>query len=186
MKKLYKRTRSKVFAGVASGIADYFNIDPVLVRALFVFGTLFGVGSFFLVYLILMFVLPKDTELFGYAYANPNNTNNQNTNNANVNNPMNEQMPNSNQNEANAYYANNYNVNDNYREYYNSFYAQNNEIDNSNGSGSRVIFGVILILIGIVILANMFIPFFSFNTIFPILLMILGLFVIFGNKLRQK
>jgi phage shock protein PspC (stress-responsive transcriptional regulator) len=185
MKKIYKRTSSKIFAGVASGIADYFNIDPVFVRALFVFGTLFGVGSFFLVYLILMFILPKDTELFGSEY--PYSENPQNTNFTYFDYINNQNMY---QNVTNAYYAinenENENENENYREYYNSFYSQNNELDNSNGSGSRVIFGVILILIGIVILANMFIPFFTFNTIFPILLMILGVYIIFGSKLRQK
>ena len=53
MKRFYRRTRNKVLAGVASGLADYFNVDPVWIRVVFVIGTLFGVGSFFLVYIIL-------------------------------------------------------------------------------------------------------------------------------------
>lgn len=38
-------------AGVCAGIADYFEIDPLLVRAVFVIGTLVGFGSFLLIYL---------------------------------------------------------------------------------------------------------------------------------------
>ena len=38
-------------AGVCAGIADYFGIDPLLVRAVFVIGTLVGFGSFLLIYL---------------------------------------------------------------------------------------------------------------------------------------
>ena len=31
-KKLYRNTENKMLAGVCSGIADYFDIDPTLVR----------------------------------------------------------------------------------------------------------------------------------------------------------
>ncbi|MFZ1741384.1 MAG: PspC domain-containing protein [Pontixanthobacter sp.] len=37
--------------GVCGGIANYFGIDPTLVRIGFVAGTLIGFGSLFLVYL---------------------------------------------------------------------------------------------------------------------------------------
>jgi len=39
------------FMGVCSGIANYFDIDPTLVRIGFVLGTIFGFGSLILVYL---------------------------------------------------------------------------------------------------------------------------------------
>ncbi len=44
------KTNGKVF-GVCSGIANYFGIDPLLVRIGFVAGTLLGFGSFILIYL---------------------------------------------------------------------------------------------------------------------------------------
>jgi phage shock protein PspC (stress-responsive transcriptional regulator) len=37
--------------GVCAGIAQYFQIDPMWVRVLFVVGTLIGFGSFLLIYL---------------------------------------------------------------------------------------------------------------------------------------
>jgi len=41
---------SKLF-GVCAGLASYLNVDPLLVRAVFVLGTLIGFGSFILIYL---------------------------------------------------------------------------------------------------------------------------------------
>ncbi|PWJ57027.1 phage shock protein PspC (stress-responsive transcriptional regulator) [Dyadobacter jejuensis] len=36
--KLYRNTHQKILGGVASGLADYFNIDTVFIRVLFVLG----------------------------------------------------------------------------------------------------------------------------------------------------
>ena len=44
------RTDGKVF-GVCAGLANYMNVDPMIVRAVFVAGTIFGFGSFVLIYL---------------------------------------------------------------------------------------------------------------------------------------
>jgi phage shock protein PspC (stress-responsive transcriptional regulator) len=59
-KRLYRDTDDVVIAGVASGIAQYFDVDPVIVRILFVVSMLmtgFGV----LVYVILWLVVPAAT-----------------------------------------------------------------------------------------------------------------------------
>ncbi|RIH90369.1 phage shock protein C [Calidithermus terrae] len=57
-RKLYRSEKDQVIAGVCGGLAEYFSIDPVLVRALFVLLALFGGGGFVL-YLILWIVIPK-------------------------------------------------------------------------------------------------------------------------------
>ena len=44
------RDNAKVF-GVCAGIANYTNVDPMIVRLVFVAGTIFGFGSFVLIYL---------------------------------------------------------------------------------------------------------------------------------------
>jgi phage shock protein C len=44
------RADGKVF-GVCSGLANYMNVDPMIVRGVFVAGTIFGFGSFILIYL---------------------------------------------------------------------------------------------------------------------------------------
>jgi len=45
----------KVF-GVCSGIANYFGIDPLIVRIGFAAGTLIGFGSFILIYLAIALI----------------------------------------------------------------------------------------------------------------------------------
>ncbi len=44
------RTDGKVL-GVCGGIGNYMNVDPMIVRLVFVAGTIFGFGSFILIYL---------------------------------------------------------------------------------------------------------------------------------------
>jgi phage shock protein C len=46
------RTNGK-FLGVCAGVANYFGIDPLVVRLIFVAGTLLGFGSLALVYVII-------------------------------------------------------------------------------------------------------------------------------------
>ncbi|MCL5268859.1 MAG: PspC domain-containing protein [Bacteroidetes bacterium] len=56
-RRLYRSRKNRVIAGVAGGLGEYFDIDPVLVRVIFVLATLasgFGV----LAYLILWIVVP--------------------------------------------------------------------------------------------------------------------------------
>ena len=58
-KKLYKDSSNKMIAGVCAGLADYFNLDVSLVRIIFAVLAFVGVGSPFLIYLILWIVLPE-------------------------------------------------------------------------------------------------------------------------------
>jgi len=44
------RYNAKVF-GVCGGLANYMNVDPMIIRLVFVAGTIFGFGSFVLIYL---------------------------------------------------------------------------------------------------------------------------------------
>lgn len=57
-RKLYLGTRDKKVAGVCSGIAEYFNIDPTLVRLGWVVFSL-AYGSGVLVYIIAALVMPR-------------------------------------------------------------------------------------------------------------------------------
>lgn len=60
-KKQLKRSTNKMIAGVCGGVAEYFGIDPTIVRILFaVFGIAYGVGL--LVYIVALFVMPKSEE----------------------------------------------------------------------------------------------------------------------------
>lgn len=56
-RKLYRSRTDSVIAGVCGGLAEYFNIDPVIVRIVTVL-LLFAGGSGILAYLILWLVVP--------------------------------------------------------------------------------------------------------------------------------
>ena len=59
VKRLYRSVDERMVAGVCGGIADYFNVDPTLIRLLFVFG-FFATGSGLLwAYIIMMIVVPE-------------------------------------------------------------------------------------------------------------------------------
>ncbi|HIG76239.1 MAG TPA: PspC domain-containing protein [Bacteroidetes bacterium] len=57
-RKLAKSKKLKKISGVASGIAEYFGVDPTVVRIAFVLAAIFGQGAGIILYLILSFVLP--------------------------------------------------------------------------------------------------------------------------------
>lgn len=57
-KKLVRSSNEKMVWGVAAGIADYLNVDPVLVRLLFVILTLTG-GPGLILYIILAIIMPE-------------------------------------------------------------------------------------------------------------------------------
>lgn len=60
MKNLYRSNDNKIFAGILGGLGEYYNIDPVLLRAGFVF-VMFITGLLpgLLAYLICIFIIPK-------------------------------------------------------------------------------------------------------------------------------
>jgi len=62
-KKLYRDQQHKVIGGVCAGLADYFNIDVSIVRVLFL-ASLILKGGGFLIYIVLMIVLPKKDYIF--------------------------------------------------------------------------------------------------------------------------
>jgi phage shock protein C len=59
-KKLYRDEQNKVFGGVCSGLAEYFDMDTTVVRLLFAFG-FFIMGVGLVPYIILWVVLPRKT-----------------------------------------------------------------------------------------------------------------------------
>lgn len=61
MKRLYRSRKEKYIAGVCGGIGEYFDIDPIIPRLIFVL-LLLGEGSGLLIYLILWLVVPEKPE----------------------------------------------------------------------------------------------------------------------------
>ncbi len=63
MKRLYRSETNKKIAGVCAGLADYFGIDPIIVRLIFVVLLLPGGFPGLLPYVILWIVVPKESEI---------------------------------------------------------------------------------------------------------------------------
>ena len=61
MKRLYKSRKYKVIDGVCGGIAEYFEVDPVIVRLIFVISIAIG-GTGIIAYIIGMIIIPHKTK----------------------------------------------------------------------------------------------------------------------------
>ena len=67
--RLHKSRTEKSIFGVCGGLAEQFNIDPSVVRILFVFAFILSAGMAFLVYLALALILPYDEKISSEANA---------------------------------------------------------------------------------------------------------------------
>ncbi len=144
-KRLYRSAKSKVFGGVAGGIAEYFDIDPIIIRLLFVIIAFAGGGGA-IVYLILWIALPLEP-----LTLNPF------TMNMGSGEPFNEEK-----------------------------HEEKSAADPSTGASAPfnipvksenrngLIGGIVLITLGLIFLANRFIPNINFSDLWPLGLVVLG------------
>ena len=61
-KRLYKVQKGKKLCGVCAGIAEYFDIDPTIVRLLWIF-LVFCVGTGILAYVVAAIIMPAKEEI---------------------------------------------------------------------------------------------------------------------------
>lgn len=57
-KKLYRSVEDKKIAGVCSGLGDYFDIDPTIIRLIWL-AMIFAVGTGVLAYIIAWIIVPE-------------------------------------------------------------------------------------------------------------------------------
>lgn len=57
-KKLYRSRNNRMICGVCGGLAEYFNIDPTIIRLIIVFLAFSSCGTAVLAYLISAIVIP--------------------------------------------------------------------------------------------------------------------------------
>jgi len=60
-RKLYRSQESRMIGGVCGGMAEYFNIDPNLIRLLFIVLTFVG-GSGILIYIASLIIIPNNPD----------------------------------------------------------------------------------------------------------------------------
>lgn len=81
--RLYRSRKTRVFGGVAGGLAEYLNIDPVIARLIFVAATFIGGGGV-LVYIVMWIVVPEEPILLNSessTFQNPGSTHSGNNEN---------------------------------------------------------------------------------------------------------
>lgn len=61
-RKLYKNKQKGIVGGVCAGVANYFDLDPIIVRIAFIVSLFMTLQVAFIVYLIAYFVLDNDPD----------------------------------------------------------------------------------------------------------------------------
>lgn len=74
MKKLYRSLNNRVLAGVCGGLGEYFNVDPTIVRLIWVVFCCMGAGI--LAYIIAALVIPNTPSGYPNPYDYPPYQNN--------------------------------------------------------------------------------------------------------------
>ncbi|NTW26013.1 MAG: PspC domain-containing protein [Lentimicrobium sp.] len=159
--RLYRSVHGRVIGGVAGGLADFFSMDPTIVRLIFVLLAVFG-GSGVLLYVILWIVLPEKYTFGTYnAYNTP---------------------PSSSESKGGKG-----GVGETFEGFENGekgFGTEPGIAEKRKFEGS-LIGGVVLILIGAFFLAERFIPHINFSDFWPLLLVVVGVVLIL-NSLPKK
>ena len=60
MKKRLYKSRAKKISGVCGGIADYFNMDPTLIRLIFAVLLVCSFGTALIAYIIAAIIIPEE------------------------------------------------------------------------------------------------------------------------------
>jgi phage shock protein C len=59
VKKLYRSRTERMISGVCGGLGEYLNVDPTLIRLIFVFAALLG-GPGIIIYIVWLLVVPEE------------------------------------------------------------------------------------------------------------------------------
>jgi phage shock protein PspC (stress-responsive transcriptional regulator) len=142
-RRLYRSRKDKMIAGVCSGLGEYFDIDPTLVRIIFVVSLFLG-GSGILAYIILWIVVPEEPRI-----AQPSDTSPQS------------EKPDENAEKKDAAYQ---------------------EAYEDHKHKRKNFFGALLIIIGVLFLADNFLPRFDFGDYWPLILIAIGAALILNSR----
>ena len=157
-KKLYRTVNNKVIAGVAGGLSEYFDVDMVIFRLLFVLLLLFGGGGL-LAYIVMWIVIPAKPIPFNYSNSSSATQPGATGGNANANGDSYPSEPQA---------------------------TPAGSTKKSGNSNASLVAGIILIAMGIIFLINRMMPWVNLGNFWPVLLIIGGFFIIDPNILKSK
>lgn len=64
-KKLVRSKTNRSICGVCGGIGEYLNVDPTLIRLIWVVCSLASCGTGLFVYLVAALIMPEDIDIVG-------------------------------------------------------------------------------------------------------------------------
>ena len=159
-RKLYRSTREKMLGGVCGGIAEYFDVDPTIVRLAFVLTVLAG-GAGFIAYIIMWIVVPQES----YGQFNmPAGEQSPKTDFP----PQSSEVPPQNTEAGTAEQQGQ--AKDPVSDYFNSVQKQKEK--------RGLTFGIIMILVGVILLADNVFDRLHFHDLFPLILVGVGIVIL--------
>jgi phage shock protein C len=60
MKRLYRGTRNRMLGGVCAGLGEHLDVDPTIIRLVWVAVTLLSIGIGIIVYIIAWVIVPEE------------------------------------------------------------------------------------------------------------------------------
>lgn len=146
--RLYRSRQNRIIGGVAAGLGEYLNLDPVLIRILFVIVTLLN-GLGIVIYIIFWIIVPEND------YEQPEVVSSTSSTATDVESPSN--------------------------------YRSETKVKQNKKSGNgRIIAGIILIILGFSFLSERFFPFFDFDDILPLFLLVAGIGLIWTSVKNNR
>jgi len=165
-KRLYRSRIDRMIAGVCGGLAKYFDIDPTIVRVLFVVSIFVGGGGI-IAYIILWIVVPEEQIIFQSA------TQDSQTHQANSDS---EESNSNTKQDSSKFDSSNFNSEVNKK--FNDATNEINKILDEARNNKKVLGGTILILLGALFLLDNLLPHFDFGDYWPIILIAIGVGII--------
>jgi phage shock protein C len=159
-RRLYRSRRDSILGGVAGGVADYFDMDPSIVRIIWVVLALVTGGIFLVLYIVMWIVVPEGPNAATVAQA---------AGAAPPAEPGSEAAATGETPPAEASAS--------------TWEVQEQRL-RRGGAGGAVIFGLILIGLGVWFLIDRYVPAIDTDLLWPIALVILGI-VLLAIALRR-
>jgi phage shock protein C len=143
-RRLYRSRRDSVLGGVAGGVADYFDMDPSIVRVVWAVLALVTGGIFLVLYIVMWIVVPEGPGAATVARAAAEPGSEPAATDASAAAPATD------------------------------WETQEHRL-RRGGSGGAVIFGVILIGVGVWFLVDQYLPAIDSDLLWPVALVVLGI-----------
>lgn len=184
-KRFYKSTTDKKLAGVCAGVAEYFEVDPTLVRLIWVVFTFAG-GAGILAYIIAAIIMPEAP-----TGSQPVKRKKKPQNQPHAVKDNGEESITEIQDDQEHDYAEDH-VEDYSAEDLNDYADETNddefyevdEVDKKKDDKNSMVLGVALILIGLMFFSRNFFKWFwiDFSYLWPILLILLGVVLVVNKR----